>query len=168
MAALSPGAPAPRFTAPLLGGEPFRFDADACCLLVFFKVSCPTCQYTFPFLERLYRNRLQSSAIAAAKIQIYGVSQNDETATREFADRFAVSFPLLLDDVKTYPVSNAYGITIVPTLFLISADGLIEFTSAGWSRADIETLNARLTNLSDGTPVPLFRAGEEVLPWKPG
>src|SRR6202035_428465 len=33
----------------LSGGKPV--------LLAFFKVSCPVCQYAFPFLERMYRGR---------------------------------------------------------------------------------------------------------------
>ncbi len=169
MAALMQGAIAPRFKAQLLGGETFSFGADACCLLAFFKVNCPTCQYTFPFLERLYQNKLQAHpGDPGARVQIYGISQNSAEETLAFADRFAITFPVLLDDTHGFPVSNAYGITNVPTLFLISSAGQIEFTSVGWSRDHMETLNSRLTNLSDGTPIPLFRAGEEVLSFKAG
>ena len=30
-------------------------------LLAFFKITCPVCQYTFPFLERIHREAANSS-----------------------------------------------------------------------------------------------------------
>ena len=59
MAALTVGTKAPDFSLPIIGeGGKFSLQ-DALqqgpVLLAFFKVSCPTCQYTFPFLERIHR-----------------------------------------------------------------------------------------------------------------
>src|SRR5690242_11670711 len=61
-------------------------------LVAFFKVGCPTCQYAFPFLERLYRQ------FGSAGGAIWGVSQDSAKDTQEFAKEFGVSFPLLIDD----------------------------------------------------------------------
>src|ERR1019366_336467 len=47
-------------------------------LLAFFKSSCPVCQMTLPFLERIHRGR------APASLEIYGVSQDDAETTQEF------------------------------------------------------------------------------------
>src|SRR5579883_1172793 len=116
MQALPAGATAPEFQLKSLDGKEF-FLREALVrgpvLLVFFKVSCPTCQYSFPFYERLfrkYRNR---------NVTLVAISQNNPAETAAFAREFGVTFPILLDDIP-YPVSNAYGLTNVPTLFWIS------------------------------------------------
>src|SRR5450759_4932020 len=57
-------------------------------LLVFFKVTCPVCQLTLPFLERMH---------AAGALAICGISQNDASDTREFNRYFGVTFATLLD-----------------------------------------------------------------------
>ncbi len=86
-------------------------------LAAFFKVSCPTCQFTFPFLERMYE------AYGNDGFTFLGISQNNTGDTREFAQEFGVKFPLLIDDENTFTASNEYGITNVPSVFLISQDG---------------------------------------------
>src|SRR6266478_1363024 len=93
-------------------------------LLAFFKSSCPTCQLTFPFLERVSASRA---------VQVIGISQDDSSATQGFNRRFGVTFPTLLDDSKAgYPVSNAFGISAVPSIFLVEQDGTISQTSSGF------------------------------------
>ena len=82
----------------------------------FFKISCPVCQFTLPYLERIYK------AYPGSKVAIVGVSQDEEDDTEEFAREYGITVPLLLDPVDHYPASNAYDITNVPSIFLI-ADG---------------------------------------------
>ena len=57
MAALAIGAKAPAISLPSTNGETVTL-AEALkkgpVVAAFFKVSCPTCQFTAPFLERLY------------------------------------------------------------------------------------------------------------------
>ena len=56
MTALATGTRAPEFELKTLDGKKFTLRdelAHGPVALAFFKVSCPTCQYTFPFLERL-------------------------------------------------------------------------------------------------------------------
>ena len=82
-----------------------------------YKISCPVCQLTAPYLQRL---------AASNAIQVIGISQDDADATRGFMQRFGVTFPTLLDlSSEDYPASNAYGITSVPSLFLLERDGTI-------------------------------------------
>jgi peroxiredoxin len=121
-------------------------------LLAFFKVSCPVCQFTFPFLQRLHES--------AGGIAIIGVSQDKAEATREYNDEFGVTFPTLLDDAG-YSVSNAFGLYTVPSLFLIEPDGTISLAGCGFVKKDLEALGQRL----GASP---FRAGERVPENKPG
>ncbi|HVX67695.1 MAG TPA: TlpA disulfide reductase family protein [Bryobacteraceae bacterium] len=127
-------------------------------LLAFFKVSCPVCQYTFPFLERIY----QGAGDGRAAIQIIGVSQDKAEATREFAEEFGLSFPLLLDEARTgYAASNAFGISSVPSLFLVEPDGTIALGESGFSRRGLSVVGERA-----GTAP--FRSGERVPELRPG
>ena len=91
----------------------------------FFKVSCPVCQFTFPFLERLYKR------YGSKDVTFLGISQDNARATKEFADEYGVTFPIVLD-AKGYPASNAYGLTNVPTSFLIDTDGSVKIASHGF------------------------------------
>jgi len=126
-------------------------------LLAFFKVSCPTCQYTFPFLQRL------SERLAGSSATLAGISQDAVGKTKEFNQEYGVRFPVLLDPAEeNYPVSNAYRITHVPTLFLIEPDGRIALTSEGFAKRDLEEIAGRLG------PVPLFDREERVEDFRPG
>src|ERR1700690_862234 len=178
MAALPAGTKAPDFTLPIVlnrnnnrnnnnnkkdGGE-FSLQAalqPGPVLAAFFKVSCPTCQYTFPYLERIHQAH-------GGKIAIVGISQNDQRDTAAFLKEYGVTFPTLLDDPNGYAVSNAYGLTNVPTWFLIGQDGTIEISSVGWSKKDIEELNARLGGARESAAAPLFWAGEDVRDFRAG
>jgi peroxiredoxin len=121
-------------------------------LLVLYKISCPVCQLTLPFLNR----------IADSGLQIVAISQDDASATRRFQSKFGVSLPTLLDrEEENYPVSNAFGITHVPSLFLVEPDGTISFASEGFVKNDLESLAER-------AGLPLFRQEETVPAWKAG
>jgi hypothetical protein len=73
-----------------------------------------------------------------------------------------VTFPTLLDQAKeSYPASNAFGITNVPTMFLVEPDGHIASAFSGFSKRDLEALGQR-------AGVPAFRPDENVPEWKAG
>jgi peroxiredoxin len=127
----------------------------------FFKVSCPVCQFTFPFLERLYKR------YGGNDVAFLGISQDNARATKEFADEYGVTFPMVLD-VEGYPASNAYGLTNVPTSFLIDTDGSVKIASMGFNKNDLEDI---ATELSQRGKIPLsalFRPDESVPANRPG
>lgn len=127
----------------------------------FFKISCPVCQFTLPYLERIYE------AYAGSKVAIIGISQDEKKYTEDFAHEYGLTFPLLLEPVDRYPASNAYDITHVPSIFLIS-DGKVRLSIVGWDKRDMETLNAQVARAS-GMPIQaLFRKGEDVPTSKAG
>jgi len=135
--------------------------AGAPLVLAFFKVSCPTCQYTFPFLERIHK-------AFGGKFRILGISQNDKKDTAAFVKEYGVTFPVLLDDTKKYPVSNAYGLTNVPTLFWVAEDGTIELSSVGWDKQDIENIHRKAAELVEQKAAPLFHRGEHIEAFRAG
>jgi peroxiredoxin len=165
MAALPAGTKAPEINLPALGGGKFSLQAalqEGPVLAAFYKVSCPVCQYTFPFIERLYK------AYGGKKITIVGISQDNQRDTAAFVKEYGVTFQNLLDDPNGYAVSNAYGLTNVPTLFLIGQDGQIEITSVGWVKQEIEDINRKLAAAQQTPLPPIFQPGDDVRDFRAG
>jgi hypothetical protein len=75
---------------------------------------------------------------------------------------------VLLDDAEKYPVSNAYGLTNVPTVFWIAQDGEIEISSVGWVKADFVEVNRKIAEAEKIPPAVVFKAGEEVRDFRAG
>lgn len=165
MPALAKGRTAPDFTLKALGGKVFSLQealAHGPVVLVFFKVSCPTCQYALPFYDRLFQ------AYKDRHVTLVGVSQNSAEETAAFAKEFGITFPLLLDETITYPVSNAYGLTNVPTIYWIARDGEIEVSSVGWVKPDFEEVNRRMAEASAMSAAFPYRPGEDVRDYRGG
>jgi peroxiredoxin len=131
-------------------------------LAAFYKVSCPVCQYTFPYLERLHK------AHGDKKITIVGISQDNQRDTAAFLKEYGITFRNLLDDPNGYDVSNAYGLTNVPTIFLIGQDGQIEITSVGWVKQEVEDINRKLAATRQTPPPAIFQPGEDVRDFRAG
>src|SRR5271156_2508283 len=113
------GNMAPEFSLKALDGKEYSLEKlmqQGPVVAAFFKVSCPVCQFTFPFLERLFKRYGGDGAT------FLGISQDDAKATKKFAGEYGVTFPMALDE-NGYPASNAYGLTSVPTIFLIDTYG---------------------------------------------
>jgi len=165
MAALTAGTKAPEFELKAMDGKRFMLREELSrgpLVLAFFKASCPTCQYAFPFLQRLER------AYGHKGVRIIGVSQNDPTETAAFTKEFGVTFPVLLDDTDKYPVSNAYGLTNVPSIFWIAQDGDIEVSSVGWVKAEFEEISRKMADLANSAPAVVFKPGEDVRDFRAG
>src|SRR5271156_1635603 len=165
MAALTAGTRAPEFELKAMDGKRFVLREELAhgpVVLAFFKVSCPICQYAFPFLERLER------AYGHQGVRLIGVSQDDPKHTAAFTKEFGVTFPVLLDDRDTYPASNAYGLTNVPSIFWIAQDGEIEISSVGWERKEIEEINRKASELNGGWQKPVFHSGEQIPDFRAG
>ena len=166
MPALEAGVRAPEINLTTLDGKEFSLNQAlkrGPVVLAFFKTSCPVCQFAFPYLERIYK-----AYNASSKFTFVGVSQNKASETKDFNREFGVSFPTLMDDTARYPASNAYGLTNVPSVFMVSPEGEVEFSSVGWSKQDMEELNRKLAKLSGQSAAQLFHPGEKISDFKPG
>lgn len=126
--------------------------ADAAVLLALFKVGCPVCQLALPYLER----------IAQGSLKVVAISQDTASATERFRKSFGLTFPILVDaEEDGYPASNAFGITHVPSLFLVEAGGVISSAGSGFRKSTLEELGRR-------SGVATFHSGENVPEWKAG
>ncbi len=97
-----------------------------------------------------------------------GISQDDTRSTNKFAREYGITFPIVLDDENGYLVSNAYGLTSVPTIFLIDTDGAVKLSCMGFDKKDLERIAADLAERRKISLAPLFRPDEVVPANKPG
>jgi peroxiredoxin len=166
MTDIAEGMKAPGFSLKALDGKEYSLSAlleRGPVVAAFFKISCPVCQFTFPFLERLYQRYSGDGAT------FVGISQDDARVTKEFAKEFGVTLPILLDEAqKNYPVSNAYGLTSVPTFFLIEQDGTAKISCMGFDKKGLEGIASALAERKKIAPAALFLPSESVPAHKPG
>ena len=98
-------------------------------VLVFYKASCPTCQFTFPFIQKIY-----STFASSAGWTLWGISQDDVDETMDFARQHGITFELLIDEYP-YAVSSAYGLHNVPAIFMVERGGTITLSEFGFSKS---------------------------------
>jgi peroxiredoxin len=164
MTNIAVGNTAPAFSLKSLEGQQFKLEEllkRGPVVAAFFKVSCPVCQFTFPFVERLYRR------YGGDGVTIVGISQDDARDTKAFAREYGTTFPMLLDE-KGYPASNAYGLTNVPTIFLIETDGTVREVSLGFDKAALEAMASSLAERKKMARAAFFQPNESVPAHKPG
>ena len=166
MAALEADSRAVDFSLPGLDDKKYSLaesSKEGPVLAAFFKSSCPVCQLTFPFLERFHHH------FHDTKARIWAVSQDEPEEARVFATEYGLSMPMLLEDVEHhYPVSNAYGLTHVPTLFLIGQAGDILQTSVGFARKDLLQIARKLEMLTGRKGFLLFQEQDDAPEWQSG
>lgn len=167
--ALEPGSAAPEFDLPLAGGgrasRTSVAGAGRSGLLIFFKTECPTCKLAFPYLQRIYariRNLAEPPGFLA-------IAQNHAGELPEFLSKYDATFPVATE-LEPFAASYAYGITNVPSIFLIDEHGVVLKTVVGFNKKELESILRELLARS-GAPAggPLFTdADAGVPPMQPG
>jgi peroxiredoxin len=158
------GSVAPDFSLATMDGGRFSLSESwqaSPVVIAFFKVSCKTCQFTLPFLERLHQAYRNDPA------QFWGISQDNAENSRQFARQFGVTFPIAIDG-EGYPASKSYVFTHVPTILLIDREGKIRQRFSGFSKAGLIQLSEGIASLISRPPEPVFLPNEAVPDAKPG
>lgn len=161
MATVAAGGRAPALELTGLDGQTYKLqDVDQPVLAVFFKVSCETCAFTFPYLERLYR------AYPRTGWHLWAISQDSAADAQAFAGKHGITFPILLDE--GWVVSQAYDPEAVPTLFLIAPDGGVTRVVPAFQKAAINELSAAIAEHIGAAPVIVIPDDDPAPPFKPG
>jgi peroxiredoxin len=171
MSQLPIGIRAPDFELYGVDGQSYRL-ADALdespVVLAFYKSSCPTSQFTLPYLQKIYAH-----GVSAQKsnndmgLKIWGVSQDDEVETLAFAERYGIGFDLIIDE-HPYSVSAAYGLEFVPGIFVVEPDGTISMSYSGFHKSALNKI-AGMSALSSGcSPLQLFERNDRIPDIRPG
>jgi peroxiredoxin len=159
---LQPNEQAPLFSLTDVSGTEHRYPdtkSSRLTLLVFFETDCPTCRLTFPYLNRLAENLMEAG-------QIIAISQDGETATREFVEQLEVKFPVVID--RDLNVSRQYDPLAVPTLFLLGGDGKIIRTQIAFDKNDLNTIAAMMFEAGGRQPMIIAEAYDGAPQTKPG
>jgi peroxiredoxin len=137
MSQLSIGSRAPDFELKDVNGRLHKLSeapGRGPVVLAFYKTSCPTCQFTFPYIEKIFAQVGQNAGWT-----LWGISQDDEPETQRFADRYGITFVQLIDDYP-YPVSAAYGLEFVPAIFIVQPDGSLSLSEFGFTKAGLNQI----------------------------
>ena len=137
-------------TAPLAGAW-----AKGPALVVLGHGDCKTTRQTLPYVDRIHRRR-GASATALA------VLQDDPETARGLIAELGLALPVRLEP-EPYPLTEALGLTAVPTLLLVDSSGNVGQVVEAFSRAGLESLAAAL-----GVPGPLFDPGDSSPAMRPG
>ena len=100
-------------------------------VLEFIKPSCPFCQKTAPFMEKLYAGCAKRGVIFIA---IAG-PWDSPGAVGEFIKRYNSSLTYVYD--STGQVFQRYGVKAVPTLFVLSRSGTVSSSYVGAPAYDL-------------------------------
>jgi peroxiredoxin len=155
MSQLAIGIHAPDFELNTADGRPGRLSQalqKGPVVLVFYKGECPTCQFTFPFIQQIY-----SKMGPSAPWTLWGISEDDPEETRAFARQHGITFDLLIDDYP-YAVSAAYGLQSVPAIFIVQRDGTINLSEFGFSKSALNQI-AGFEFFTPGDGLPEARPG---------
>lgn len=132
--------------------------SDGPTALFFYKVTCPVCQMAAP----------KARALADAYPgRIFGIGQDPEERLGEFDREYGMDIPHLAD-LPPYEASNAYGIEVVPTVFLVDRDGVVLDTVESWDRDGYNRVSRRLAELTGSEYVEISAARDGLPPFRPG
>ncbi|MBI3649222.1 MAG: thioredoxin family protein [Actinobacteria bacterium] len=126
--------------------------------LVFYKVTCPTCQMAAPALDRFER---------AYPGRIAAVGQDPAGELAEFAAAYAMSISAIPDQ-PPYPISDAYGIATVPTVVVVGVDGTVADVVEAWDRQGVNRASAVLAGLLGTDPAAISEPGDGLPEFRPG
>jgi peroxiredoxin len=120
------GGPAPDFALRGAYGGEYSLDSfrGKPVLLVFWTTSCSICRHELPVLDNLFPDAMRNG------VEIAAVNIGDADGARE------VLRPMHLLNLVDADGSAArsYGVSGVPKLILIGADGKIKRSQSGWTR----------------------------------
>jgi thiol-disulfide isomerase/thioredoxin len=127
----------------------------------FFKTTCPTCVFAWPFFDRVAR------LAEGGALSVVAVSQDGLEPTEEFNEQLGVRLRTLYDP-EPWPASEALGMDYVPTFLRVGADGRLRQQVVGFDRQKMQDFAAEAAALAGKPPAPLYLPGENVPAIKPG
>ena len=127
-------------------------------VLWFFKVTCPVCQMAAPVARAL------SDAFPG---RVTGVGQDPAEKLAQFDRTYGLGLASQAD-LPPYALSNAYGITVVPTLFVVGADGAILDSVESWDRDGYGRVGERLAQMLRVEPPDLSAVTATLPVFRPG
>ena len=117
-------------------------------------------------IRALLAGLLLLTATAGFPATVTHTVRNDDTLWR-IARQYGTSFPYLIDD-NPYLASKIYGISIVPTWYLVDGNLKVIATGEAWVKKEYVDLATLLAEKTGAEILGLFNPEENVLELKPG
>jgi peroxiredoxin len=136
---LEPGAAAPGFAIKDIAGEPFNFEIERTkspYLLVFFSIFCDPCRRELAIVQRL-QEKYRDAGWRVAAVALDGEPLKQGVAG--FARQEGYGFRVLLDELDArdmFKVADPYGVSEMPSTFVIEKGGRILFSRRGLVREE--------------------------------
>jgi thiol-disulfide isomerase/thioredoxin len=132
-------------------------------LFAFFKVSCPTCQLAWPYVQRLHE------LYGGRAVRVAGVCQNAAPEGAAYYRTYGgAAFDLFVDAEPRFDASNAFGVESVPHLVLVSPEGKVVRVQTGWSRREMEELGREIAKTKGLTVTPVVPPADPVKDFQAG
>ncbi len=156
--ALAPGDPAPPLEGRTLSGDDLAvsWDAQKLALVSFWATWCVPCRDEMPVLQSLQARRAKDGLL------VIGVEldRTSDEASRKFLADLGVTYPVLRGGAE---ISEQWGgIGILPTSFVVSAQGKLVRKYVGATPEQVRGLVADVEALLEGRPL-----GKIVEPARP-
>jgi peroxiredoxin len=145
---LKPGAEAPDVPG---------VDREGARVLFFYKVTCPTCQISAPVAARFHEQLGE---------RFVGIGQDPREKLDQFAEELGATFTAVSDQ-PPYPLSNAYGIRTVPTVFVLDDAKVVDVVES-WDRDGWNRVAAKAGELVGASAEALSWEGDGLPPFRPG
>jgi len=145
----------PGLKAPPVPGVDFAAGPTA---LFFYKVTCPVCQMAAPAAKKFEQ---------AYPGRIVGIGQDPKEKLAEFDRQYGLGFASITD-LPPYDVSDAYGLFVVPSLFLVGTDETVLESVASWDRDGYNAVSDHLAKLLGADPVAISEPSDGLPAFRPG
>lgn len=126
--------------------------------VVFYKVTCPTCQMAAPPLGEFARTY---------DGHVVGIGQDPPEKLGAFEQAYDMRLGSV-SDAPPYDLSNAYGVRTVPTTFLLDGDGTVMDVVESWDRDGLNALAGRLAEMIGSPYRSVSEPSDGLPPFRPG
>jgi thiol-disulfide isomerase/thioredoxin len=126
--------------------------------LFFYKVTCPTCRLVAPTMHAFED---------AFPGRVVGIGQDPQEDLERFAREHAMEIRSI-EDAPPYPLSDAYEVVSVPTLFLVGSDARLIDAVGAWDRTGFNRVAARIAELTGARAVEVSTVRDGLPAFQPG
>ncbi len=135
------GRPAPDFSLPDLDDQPYRLShfRDRVVILDFWATWCGPCKLAMPLVNKVHLE-YQDKGLVVLGINLEGRDKNQRV--KKFIEGSGQQFVILQGGMMGVGIDQVYGVTGIPTTFVIDKQGIIRYRHIGY-RENLDQMLAR-------------------------
>ena len=160
---LMTGDPVVDFSLPSLDGavhNSAEARQDGLLLFVFWKRTCSTCQYSFPYLQRF------KVLYGSPGFRIWGIAQENPDDARAFMRTYGATFTQLIDE--ELEVTERYDLAAVPAIYLVDDSERILYETSKFSVEGFNHVARTVAERTGAEYIPIVRPEDGAPNIKPG